>query len=271
LKDDIDTFTADKVIVKNGKSYDCDVLITCTGYTFGFPYLDKNIISIEHHEVPLYKFVFPPNNTNLAVIGMIQPIGSIIPISEIQARWVTQVFVDKLKLPSKDEMWKDITLKRQAMKRRYFQSEKHTIQVDYVKYMDEIASFVGCKPDLRKLMFSDPKFALRLFMGANVPYVYRLVGPNKWDGAEDAIRSVPYRVKKPLKARECRMRRHKRRGLTDEYFRYASMKWIAGWSSVIFMVGLIAFCSWKCWNVNLRLLFLCCHIFCDFLVYAAVV
>ncbi|KAK6057290.1 Flavin-binding monooxygenase-like protein, partial [Cooperia oncophora] len=47
IADDIDTFTADKVIVKNGKSYDCDVLITCTGYTFGFPYLDKNIISIE--------------------------------------------------------------------------------------------------------------------------------------------------------------------------------------------------------------------------------
>ncbi|KAK6024877.1 Flavin-binding monooxygenase-like protein, partial [Ostertagia ostertagi] len=47
FKDDIDTFTADKVIVKNGKSYDCDILITCTGYTFGFPYLDKKIINIE--------------------------------------------------------------------------------------------------------------------------------------------------------------------------------------------------------------------------------
>ncbi|PIO70370.1 Flavin-binding monooxygenase-like protein [Teladorsagia circumcincta] len=213
IADDIDTFTADKVIVKNGKSYDCDILITCTGYTFGFPYLDKKIINIENHEVPLYKFVFPPNNTNLAVIGMIQPIGSIVPISEMQARWVSQVFLGKLSLPSKDEMFEDIALKRKAMKRRYFQSEKHTIQVDYVKYMDEIASFLGCKPDLRKIALSDPKFALRLFMGANVPYVYRLVGPNKWEGAEDAIRSVPYRVKKPLKARECRIRRHKRRGV----------------------------------------------------------
>ncbi|XGW01642.1 hypothetical protein V3C99_014063 [Haemonchus contortus] len=243
IADDIDTFTKDKVIVKNGKSYDCDVLVTCTGYTFGFPYLDNKIINIEHHEVPLYKFVFPPNNPNLAVIGMIQPIGSIVPISEIQARWALKVFLKKLELPSENEMWDDIALKRAAMKRRYFQSEKHTIQVDYIKYMDEIATILGCKPDLRKILLSDPKFALRLFMGANVPYVYRLVGPNKWDGAEDAIRTVPYRVKKPLKSRECRIRRHKRRGLTDEYIRYASMKWMAGWTIFIFMAGLVYFCS----------------------------
>ncbi|RCN39655.1 putative dimethylaniline monooxygenase [N-oxide-forming] 5 [Ancylostoma caninum] len=213
IADDVDTFTADKVIVKNGRSYDCDVFITCTGYTFGFPYLDKKILNIEHHEVPLYKFVFPPSHSNLAVIGMIQPIGSIVPISELQARWVIQVFLGKIPLPSKQAMLDDIAEKRAKMKRRYFQSEKHTIQVDYVKYMDEIASIIGCKPDLFKTMLSDPRFALRLFMGANVPYVYRLQGPHKWDGAEEAIRTVPYRVKKPLKARECRMRRHKRRGL----------------------------------------------------------
>ncbi|ETN73901.1 Flavin-binding monooxygenase-like protein [Necator americanus] len=243
VADDFDTFTADKVIVKNGRSYDCDVFITCTGYTFGFPYLDRKILHIEHHEVPLYKFVFPPNNDNLAVIGMIQPIGSIVPISEMQARWVIQVFLGKVALPSKQAMLDDIAEKRVQMKRRYFQSEKHTIQVDYVKYMDEISSIIGCKPNISKFMWSDPRFALRLFMGANVPYVYRLEGPHKWDNAEDVIRTVPYRVKKPLKARECRMRRHKRRGLIDEYFRYVSMKWIAGWSSFIFMAGLMAFCS----------------------------
>lgn len=65
-----------------------------------------------------------------------------------------------------------------------------------------------------QIMLSDPKFALRLFMGANVPYVYRLIGPNKWDAAEEVIRTVPHRVKKPLHTRDCRMRRHKRRGLT---------------------------------------------------------
>ncbi|VDO11620.1 unnamed protein product, partial [Haemonchus placei] len=142
------------------------------------------------------------------------PIGSIAPISEIQARWVTQVFVGNAKLPSEKEMWKDIDLKRRVMKKRYFASEKHTMQVDFVKYMDEIATMVGCKPNLWKVLFSSPSFALRLFKGANVPYVYRLVGPNKWDGAYDAVCTVPQRVKKPLKTRQCRMQKHKQRGVT---------------------------------------------------------
>ncbi|EPB70374.1 Flavin-binding monooxygenase-like protein [Ancylostoma ceylanicum] len=118
IADDVDTFTADKVIVKNGRSYDCDVFITCTGYTFGFPYVDKKIINIE----------------------------------VCKARWVIQVFLGKLPLPSKQAMLDDIAEKRAKMKRRYFQSEKHTIQVDYVKYMDEIASILGCKPDLFKVI-----------------------------------------------------------------------------------------------------------------------
>uniref|UniRef100_A0A0K0CT24 Flavin-containing monooxygenase n=1 Tax=Angiostrongylus cantonensis TaxID=6313 RepID=A0A0K0CT24_ANGCA len=118
VTDDVDTFTADKVITKNGRSFDCDVFITCTGYVIGFPFLDPKILTIEvcslqytpqfstlidynrvkfmensrkfyirklpQNEVSLYKFVFSPNNENLAVIGMIQPIGSILPISEIQ-------------------------------------------------------------------------------------------------------------------------------------------------------------------------------------------
>jgi len=53
---------------------------------------------------------------------------------------------------------------------------------------------------------------MRLFLGANVPYVYRLAGPNSWEGARKAILTVPVRVKRPLKNRECRTKRHKKRG-----------------------------------------------------------
>ncbi|VDM55954.1 unnamed protein product [Angiostrongylus costaricensis] len=265
VADDVDTFTADKVIVKNGRSFDCDVFITCTGYVIGFPFLDPKILTIEQNEVSLYKFVFSPNNENLAVIGMIQPIGSILPISEIQARWVAQVFMGKLSLPSKEAMLVDIEMKRKEMKRRYFKSEKHTIQVDYIKYMDEIAMLVGCKPDLWKIFFSDPKFAWRLFMGANAPYVYRLMGPNKWDGAENAIRTIPNRVKRPLKARNCRTRKYKRRGVLDEYFRYMSMKWIAGWSVIIFVTGLSVLCSG---TAGMSLLSYCIYTACFFVLFS---
>ena len=101
----------------------------------------------------LYKFVFPVDDPSVAVIGLIQPIGSIAPISEIQSRWVAGVFSGKYTLPSKIIMQNDIDEKRINMKKRYFESPKHTLQVDFVPYMDEIAELVGCKPDIKKVKF----------------------------------------------------------------------------------------------------------------------
>jgi dimethylaniline monooxygenase (N-oxide forming) len=73
------------VICKNGRRFPADIIIYCTGYTFGFPYLKPaGLIPVNAHEVDLYKFVFPPDIDDLAVIGLIQPIGSIGPISEMQ-------------------------------------------------------------------------------------------------------------------------------------------------------------------------------------------
>ncbi|CAD6192435.1 unnamed protein product [Caenorhabditis auriculariae] len=161
----------------------------------------------------------------------------------MQARWAARVFAGSVDLPQKEAMLEDMARKKAIMKRRYFESTKHTIQVDYMDYMDEIASIIGCQPPLKQYLFSDPKFAMRLIMGPNVPYVYRLVGPNAWDGAEQAVREVPYRVKKPLKNRQCRTRKHKKRGTTDEYFRFASQKWIATWLAILFASGFAFYCS----------------------------
>ena len=45
-------------------------------------------------------------------------------------------------------MWADIRDKRAKMAERYVHSTRHTIQVDYVPYMDELAEQIGCKPNL---------------------------------------------------------------------------------------------------------------------------
>ena len=44
----------------------------------------------------------------------------------------------------------DIESKRVAMAARYQKSLRHTIQVDYIDYMDELATLHGCKPNLGK-------------------------------------------------------------------------------------------------------------------------
>jgi len=73
---------------------DIDVIIYATGYKFGFPYIDHNALEVVNNEVKLFKFTFPPDihPSTLAVIGCVQPVGAIFPISEMQCRWATRVF-----------------------------------------------------------------------------------------------------------------------------------------------------------------------------------
>ncbi|CAG9537885.1 unnamed protein product [Cercopithifilaria johnstoni] len=243
ITDDIELIHERSIQVKGGRQFPADVIIFATGYTFGFPFLcPEFIIPVKDHEVELYKYVFPLKYPSLAVIGLIQPIGSILPISEMQCRWVAAIFSGQIRLPRHADMLADIKLKQVQIKRRYFKSMKHTIQVDYIKYMDEIAEKIGCKPNIKKYIFTDPSFCFRLLIGANAPYIYRLEGPGSWDKAKQTLVNLPERVKVPLKNRECYMERYKRRGRIDEYFRYVSMKWLAGWTCVLLVTGIWIFC-----------------------------
>ena len=80
------------------------------------------------------------------------------------------------------------------MKKRYRSSKRHTIQVDYVTYMDEIAEPIGVSPNFWKLFFHvSPSFALRALFGPVVPPYFRIFGHGKWDGARKAIDDVWYR------------------------------------------------------------------------------
>ncbi len=108
-----------------------DAIILATGYKIGFPCLKENVIPVENNKVPLYKYVFPYDHTKhtMAVIGCVQPIGSIMPLSELQARWVVKVFSGEKCLPSREEMKSEVIRTQQQMANNYYKSDRHTIQV----------------------------------------------------------------------------------------------------------------------------------------------
>ncbi|KAM5148390.1 flavin-containing monooxygenase 5-like [Mantella aurantiaca] len=193
-----DAFFEDGTVEKN-----IDVVIFATGYNFSFPFIDENVIKVEHNEVPLYKMVFPTllEKSTIAFIGYIQPLGAIMPISEIQARWATRVFQGLVKLPSRGEMKEEINKRKEDIQKRYVKSERHTIQVDYTPYMDEVAEEIGCKPNIKQLFLSDPKLAWEVVFGPTTSYQYRLFGPGHWKDARKAILTQKDRIIKPTKTR----------------------------------------------------------------------
>jgi len=87
--------------------------------------------------------------------------------------------------------------------RMHLTNSAPNLQVDYIAYSDELATEVGCKPNLYKLLFSDPTLALRCFFGPCTPAQYRLMGPGAWEGAKKAIEDAPGNVIYATKTRVC--------------------------------------------------------------------
>lgn len=204
VKPNVKSFTENGVIFEDDSNEeDIDFVVLATGYIFGFPFLDKSIIEVKQNRIELFKYVFPPKleKTTLCVIGCIQPLGAIMPISELQCRLAARVFQGKVTLPSQEEMMLDIRNKEVALKQRYVQSQRHTIQVDYIRYMDELAGLNGSLPDLKSMFLSDPILAFKCVFGPCTPYQYRLTGQGKWDGAREAIMTQWDRTWNSLKTR----------------------------------------------------------------------
>lgn len=71
-----------------------DIIIFCTGYNVSFPFLEESVVKVENKHASLYKYVFPTRlqRPTLAILGLIKPLGAIMPVTEMQARWVICVF-----------------------------------------------------------------------------------------------------------------------------------------------------------------------------------
>ncbi|NXB33824.1 FMO5 monooxygenase, partial [Eulacestoma nigropectus] len=194
VKPNIQEFTEMSAVFEDGTKEDVDAVVFATGYSFSFPFLEG--FKVVENQIPLYKYVFSPDleKPTLAFIGLIQPLGAIMPISELQCRWATRVFKGLQGLPPLADMLAEIKQTKERMAERYVKSQRHTIQVDYIPYMDELACQLGVKPSVLTLFLTDPKLALEVVFGPCTPYQYRLRGPGAWAGAREAILTQRQRV-----------------------------------------------------------------------------
>lgn len=174
----------------DGRIEEVDAIIFATGFHIENPFLsDPSVMGSadEPNRVQLYKHVFSTTHSGICFIGMVKPNGSILPVSELQARWATQVFAGKKSLPSLKEM-RDLTaLDWQEHLKLYLPTDRMSIAVDQVEYMDFLADCIGVRPDLWKLWKTNWTLALWVTFGPVVSAQYRL---GEWEGAEKAIEAA---------------------------------------------------------------------------------
>jgi hypothetical protein len=137
-KPNIAKLEGERVRFEDGSVEDVDVIVYCTGYRISFPFLPKEVVDPSDNVVPLYRRVVHPDRPGLYFIGLVQPLGAIMPIAEAQSEWIADVLEGKVELPSHEEMKEVIEREDRRMRKRYVASKRHTIQVDFYPYLRTI-------------------------------------------------------------------------------------------------------------------------------------
>ena len=134
-KPNIDRLEGDSVRFADGSVEQADVVIYCTGYKVTFPFFDEGFIAAPRNDLPLYRRVFHPEIPNVFFIALLQPLGATMPLAEAQGEWVGEYLRGEYALPSKRALRRDMERERRRMFRQYTASPRHTMQVDFDRYL----------------------------------------------------------------------------------------------------------------------------------------
>ncbi|MCB1165554.1 MAG: NAD(P)-binding domain-containing protein [Leptospiraceae bacterium] len=134
----IERFDAKKVYFEDGSSEAIDAIIWCTGYNVSFPFFDESFISAPDNYLPLFHRALQPGRPNVFFVGLLQPLGPVMPLSEAQSKWYAQLLTGKYALPSEKEMHHYMEAEQKDMKKRYLTSARHTMQVDFELFLAEL-------------------------------------------------------------------------------------------------------------------------------------
>jgi cation diffusion facilitator CzcD-associated flavoprotein CzcO len=125
----------DAVVFEDGAREEADVIVWCTGYKVTFPFFDEDFISAPDNDLPLFRRVFHPQVDNVFFVGLLQPLGAIMPLAEAQGQWIAAYLRGEYALPDATSLHADIARERAKMFKRYVASKRHTMQVDFDNYL----------------------------------------------------------------------------------------------------------------------------------------
>jgi cation diffusion facilitator CzcD-associated flavoprotein CzcO len=129
----------DRVEFTDGREERVDVIVWCTGYKLSLPFFDPGFISAPGNDLPLWERMIKPGIDNLYFVGLLQPLGAIMPIAEAQGHFIGDHLLGRIALPDEAEMERAMAKERAAMFRRYKDhAPRHTMQVDFEAYLHRL-------------------------------------------------------------------------------------------------------------------------------------
>lgn len=134
------------VTFADGISGDFDVIIWATGFHLGAPFL-KTVCGdwSDVTQVPLYLRMLPENEPNLYFIGLVQPVGCIWVVADLQARLAAAEISGAWQRPV--DLNARIARDNRRDAKRYKASRRHAIQIDIHDYSAELHALLSSAGD----------------------------------------------------------------------------------------------------------------------------
>ncbi|MDT0213759.1 NAD(P)-binding domain-containing protein [Rothia sp. ARF10] len=134
-KPGIERLDGDRVVFVDGSSAPADLVVWATGYRVTFPFLDTSLVSAEDNDLPLWKRTVHPDLPGLFFIGLLQPVGAVMPLAEAQGTWVTEMLAGRYAPPPVDEVRRQMAAEHERNRRQFYASPRHTMEVDFDHYL----------------------------------------------------------------------------------------------------------------------------------------
>lgn len=131
----IEYLDGDRVVFHDGTWAPADLLIWATGYQLSLPFFDDAVLTAENNDLPLWNRMLHPDHPGLFFIGLLQPIGAVMPLAEAQSQWAVQILTGQYQLPDRETMIKQLYRDDEQQKARFYTSPRHTMQVDFDQYL----------------------------------------------------------------------------------------------------------------------------------------
>ena len=123
------------VVFADGSSVRADLIVWATGYRVSFPFLDPQLLTVRENDLPLWKRCVHPDIPGLYFVGLLQPVGAVMPLAEAQSVWITELLRGTYVPPSDAEVRAQMTRDDLAYKKRFYRSARHTMEVDFDHYL----------------------------------------------------------------------------------------------------------------------------------------
>ncbi|MDO9245477.1 MAG: NAD(P)/FAD-dependent oxidoreductase, partial [Phenylobacterium sp.] len=118
---------------------DVDAIVFATGYDMRFPFFDDpELVPDANHRLPLFKRMMKPGVPNLFYMALAQPLPTLVNFAEQQSKLAAAYLAGRYLPPPAAEMERIIVKDEETHLGQYYQAKRHTIQVDFGIYVDDL-------------------------------------------------------------------------------------------------------------------------------------